>query len=109
MLKLLMVMTFIFSTSAFSADEALSPSPSAFEAELRALETDSLSLKTEELQMRNADAVTDVVSDEVGTRQAATLRSKDPALKQDNSDIDVIPAKEKKPSQIERERRVRSR
>ena len=103
MLKVLMLLTFLISTNAFSAE----PLASDFEAELRALETNQL--KTEELQMRNADAVTDVVSDEVGTGQASTVRSSSVL---DNSDIDLIPTSdfsEKKPSQVERERRVRSR
>lgn len=75
MLKTLLVFTFIFTTSAISAKAALPD----FEAELRALETNNL--KTEELQMANADAVTDVISDEVATGQAAVKRveEKNPA------------------------------
>lgn len=58
----------IFSVNAFCATD---PIPD-FEAELRALETNQL--KIEELQMANADAVTDVITDEVATAQAASLK-----------------------------------
>lgn len=61
----MLFLTFIFSSNAFSA---IAPLPD-FEAELRALE--SRQLQTEELQMANADAVTDVITDEVATGQAA--------------------------------------
>jgi ssRNA-specific RNase YbeY (16S rRNA maturation enzyme) len=76
-----------------------------FEAELRAIETNQL--KTEDLQMRNADAVTDVISDEVATGQAGILRKTVNTLDVDNSDTDVIvPQKEMIKS---KERRIRSR
>lgn len=65
----MLFLTFIFSTNAFCA---IAPAPD-FEAELRALETNQL--RAEELQMANADAVTDVITDEVATGQASTLRS----------------------------------
>lgn len=64
----MLFLTFIFSSNAFSAIAPVSD----FEAELRALETSQL--RTEELQMANADAVTDVISDEVATGQAAVVR-----------------------------------
>lgn len=68
MLKTMLFLTFMISTNAFSAIAPVSD----FEAELRALETNQL--RTEELQMANADAVTDVISDEVATGQAAVMR-----------------------------------
>lgn len=68
MLKTMLFLTFIFSSNAFSAIAPVSD----FEAELRALETSQL--RTEELQMANADAVTDVISDEVATGQASVMR-----------------------------------
>lgn len=74
-----------------------------FEAELRALETNQL--KTEELQMRNADAVTDVIIDEVVTGQAAVSRATVNTMEIDNSDTDVIVPKSPSP----RVRRIRSR
>lgn len=65
MLKTMLLLTFFISTNAFCS---IAPLPD-FEAELRALE--SSQIKAEELQMANADAVTDVISDEVTTGQAA--------------------------------------
>lgn len=73
MLKTMMFVTFILSTNAFSA---IAPLPD-FEAELRAMEAGQL--KTEELQMSNADAVTDVISDEVATGQASVLKPQEKA------------------------------
>lgn len=67
MFKTMLFLTFLISTNAFSAI-----APSDFEAELRALEMSQL--RTEELQMANADAVTDVISDEVAVGQAAVTR-----------------------------------
>lgn len=99
--KSLFLMTLIFSTGHAVAQESAYPN---FEAELKALERHEL--KTEELQMRNADAVTDLFTDEVGTGQAGIMRSSVNTLDTDNSDTDVIPKRvEVKP----RERRVRSR
>lgn len=75
MLKKILFLTFIFS---LSATAEVAPSPD-FEAELRALETNQL--KTEELQMRNVDAVSgifdgsDTVTDDVSTGQAAPLKA----------------------------------
>ena len=69
-----------------------------FEAELRALENNQL--ETEELQMRNADAVTDVITDEVATGQSGVL-------KEINTDTDETIMMTK--SQKERTRRIRSR
>ena len=69
----MLFLTFIFQANAFSA---IAPA-SDFEAELRALETSQL--RTEELQMANADAVTDVISDEVATGQASVLRPQEKA------------------------------
>ena len=64
----MLFLTFIFSMNAFCAIAPVSD----FEAELRALETSQL--KKEELQMAEADAVTDVILDEVATGQAAVLK-----------------------------------
>ncbi|QDK41575.1 hypothetical protein DOM21_08935 [Bacteriovorax stolpii] len=70
MLKKRLFLTFIISFGAFASE---APYPD-FEAELRALETNQL--KAEELQMRNVDAVTgvlsegDLISDDVSTGQA---------------------------------------
>lgn len=88
-------MTLFISASTFAQEN----SRLDFEAELRALENNQI--KTEELQMRNADAVTDVVSDEVATGLAAPVRK-------DLLDTEVKP-QEKTTSQQERTRRVRSR
>ena len=67
----MLFLTFIFSTKVICAIAPVSD----FEAELRALETRQL--KTEELQMAQADAVTDVILDEVTTKQAAVLKSQE--------------------------------
>lgn len=101
MLKNLLFIIFILSTSAtFSAESSYGD----FEAELRALETNQL--KSEELQMNQADAVTDVISDEVGTGQAGVLR---------NADLSEITTKSSEASSAKKDetsirtRRVRSR
>ena len=71
MFKTMLFLTFLISSNAFSAITPVSD----FEAELRALETSQL--RTEELQMANADAVTDVISDEVATGQASVLKQEE--------------------------------
>lgn len=103
MLKTMLFLTFILSTNAFSA---IAPMPD-FEAELRALETSQL--RTEELQMANADAVTDVISDEVATGQAAVMKPQEKAAstleKIDWSVDNSIP----EPTPTVKTRRIRSR
>ncbi len=74
MLKKTLFLTFILSAGVIASEAPYAD----FEAELRALETNQL--KTEELQMRNADAVTgvldgnDMLSDEVKSGQAGLLK-----------------------------------
>lgn len=99
MLKNLLFITFILSsTSAFCADGDFTD----FEAELRAMESGQL--KMEELQMNQADAVTDVITDEVATGQAAVMR---------NADLSEITDRQVKPATPKAEevraRRIRSR
>jgi hypothetical protein len=99
--KSLLLTLLLFSTGQVFAQEEAYPN---FEAELKAIENHQL--KTEELQMRNADAVTDLFTDEVGTGQAGIMRETVNTLDTDNSDTDVVPKRaESKP----RERRIRSR
>lgn len=99
----MLFLTFLISTNAFSS---IAPLPD-FEAELRALETSQL--KTEELQMANADAVTDVISDEVATGQASVVRPQErPATTLEKIDWSVdnsIP----EPTATVKTRRIRSR
>lgn len=99
MLKNLLFITFIL-TSAFS--QGALASYGDFEAELRALETNSL--KNDELVAKEPDAVTgvipDMISDEVATGQAATLR--------DSSDRSKIQEAKKEDPTV-RARRIRSR
>ena len=99
----MMLLTFLISTNALSS---IAPLPD-FEAELRALENSQL--KAEELQMANADAVTDVISDEVTTGQAALTRPLEksaPALEKIDWSVDnSIP----EPTAPVKTRRVRSR
>jgi len=99
----MLFLTFILSSNAFSS---IAPLPD-FEAELRAMETNQL--KTEELQMANADAVTDVISDEVATGQASVTRPQEkPASTLEKIDWTVdnsIP----EPTATLKTRRVRSR
>ena len=71
MLKTMVFLTIMIATNVFGAIAPVSD----FEAELRALETRQL--KTEELQMSQADAVTDVILDEVATGQASVLKTQD--------------------------------
>lgn len=99
----MLFLTFIFSTNAFSAIAPVSD----FEAELRALETNQL--KTEELQLANADAVTDVISDEVATGQAAIVKPELPA-KSTLEKIDwTVDNSTPEPTATVKTRRVRSR
>lgn len=99
MLKNLLFITFILSTtSAFCADGDYSD----FEAELKALETNQM--KAEELQMNQADAVTDVITDEVGTGQAGVLRDADLSELTERTPKDPPSKKEEV-----RARRIRSR
>lgn len=99
----MLFLTFILSSNAFSA---IAPLPD-FEAELRAMETNQL--KAEELQMANADAVTDVISDEVATGQAAVVRPQEkPSATLEKIDWSVdnsIP----EPTPPVKTRRIRSR
>lgn len=103
MLKTMLFLTFILSSNAFSA---IAPLPD-FEAELRALENHQI--QTEELQMANADAVTDVITDEVATGQAAVVKPQNKSnLKMEPIDWSVdnsIP----EPTATVNTRRVRSR
>ena len=71
MFKILLFITFIISTNAFSEDLGYG----GFEGELHALEAGQL--KAEELEIRNVDAVTGVVTDEVATGQAAVEKPKE--------------------------------
>lgn len=104
MLKTMLFLTFIFSTNAFSA---IAPLPD-FEAELRALETSQL--RTEELQMANADAVTDVISDEVATGQASVTRPKEALSKTTLEKIDwTVDNSIPEPTPTVKSRRIRSR
>lgn len=94
MLRKLLFLCLMIHTGAFAQDLTNLD----FEAELRALENNQL--KSEELMMKNIDAVVgveDVISDEVATGQAAPLKI--------NSDK----APEKNPSTSLRPRRIRSR
>jgi hypothetical protein len=104
MLKTMLFLTFMISTNAFSS---IAPMPD-FEAELRALETNQL--KTEELQMANADAVTDVISDEVATGQAAAVKPQEAPSKSTLEKIDwTVDNSIPEPTATVKTRRVRSR
>ena len=96
----ILIFTLLLSSANAISDEMAYPN---FEAELRALETNQL--KTEELQMRNADAVTDDITDEVVTGQASVSRATVNTFEIDNSDNDVIVPKSPAP----KARRIRSR
>ena len=74
---------------------------SDFEAELKLMEQGQL--KKEDLQMRNVDAVTDVISDEVATGQAALERK---SATDTDTDETIMMTKKVKEARI---RRVRSR
>lgn len=100
MMRNILIFSLLLTSANAISDEMPYPN---FEAELRALETNQL--KTEELQMRNADAVTDVITDEVVTGQAAVSRATVNTMEIDNSDTDVIVPKSPSP----RVRRIRSR
>lgn len=103
MLKTMLFLTFILSSNAFSA---IAPLPD-FEAELRALE--NRQIQTEELQMANADAVTDVITDEVATGQASVVKPQNKSnLKMEPIDWSVdnsIP----EPTTTVKTRRIRTR
>lgn len=101
MLKNLLIFTILISANAY-CDDLHYPD---FEAELRSLETNQI--KDEELLMNNADAVTDVVSDEITLGQAATLREKNKVSDKDFEAL--IDAEKKEQSSKTRTRRVRSR
>jgi hypothetical protein len=104
MLKTMLFLTLIFSTNAFSS---IAPLPD-FEAELRALETSQL--KTEELQMANADAVTDVISDEVATGQASVVKPQEMPSKTTLEKIDwTVDNSTPEPTPTVKTRRIRSR
>lgn len=94
----ILFLTFLFSCFGLQAQES---AISDFEAELRALESNQL--RAEEIQMMNVDAVTDVISDEVATGQAATVRPKNIV------NADEKPEKKEEPKSDLRVRRIRSR
>ena len=101
MIRNILIFTLIISSANAISDETPYPN---FEAELRALETNQL--KTEELQMRNADAVTDVIEDSVATGQAAISRATVNTMDiLGNSETDVVVPAPMAP----RVRRIRSR
>ncbi len=94
----ILFLTFLFSSFELQAQES---AISDFEAELRALESNQL--RAEEIQMMNVDAVTDVISDEVATGQAATVRPKNIV------NANEKPEKKEEPKSDLRVRRIRSR
>lgn len=93
----ILFLTFLFSLEVHAQDAGISD----FEAELRALESNQL--RAEEIQMMNVDAVTDVISDEVATGQAATVRPKNLV------NANEKPEKKEEPKSDLRVRRIRSR
>ncbi|MBY0414493.1 MAG: hypothetical protein K2Q18_10020 [Bdellovibrionales bacterium] len=101
MLRIILLFTLLLSTKAFSAE----PAYPDFEAELRALETNQMKeeIKESELMMNNADAVTDVISDEIKVGQAATLREKN---RLDDKDLEALSPKQEP---VVHKRRIRSR
>lgn len=99
-MKRFVIITFILSLTNVLNFEVSAQDFPDFEAELLALEKNQL--KTEELQMRNVDAVSDVITDEVATGQAGVL-------KQSPTDTDTDETIMMTKAQKERVRRVRSR
>lgn len=95
-----MIATFIFTLTAGLNYELHAQEFPNFEAELEALEKNQL--KTEESLMRNADAVTDVITDDVSTGQAGVL-------KESTTDTDTDESIMMTKAQKERVRRIRSR
>lgn len=96
MLKKLLLLSFLFSANAFSEELAVS----GFEEELRILETGQL--KAEELEIRNIDVVTGVISDEVSAQQSSV--QKEEIKHEMKEDI-----KEETKIQEAKKRRIRSR
>ena len=99
-MKRFVIITFILSLTNVLNFEVSAQDFPDFEAELLALEKNQL--KTEELQMRNVDAVSDVITDEVATGQAGVL-------KQSPTDTDTDETIMMTKAQKERVRRIRSR
>ena len=91
---LLLTFTFLLTTGLYAQEFP------DFEAELQAMENNNL--QTEELQMRQADAVTDVITDDVSTGQAGLEK-----MSSTNTDTDETILMTK--AQKERARRIRSR
>ena len=106
MFKTMLFLTFTISSNAYCAIAPVSD----FEAELRALETRQL--KTEELQMSEADAVTDVIMDEVAAGQASVLRTENPKAPKESTleKIDwTVDNSIPEPTAPVKNRRIRSR
>lgn len=99
-MKRIVIATFIFSLTAGLNFEVNAEDFPNFEAELQALEKNQL--QAEELQMRNVDAVTDVITDDVSTGQAGVLK---PSSTDTDTDETIMMTK----AQKERVRRIRSR
>ena len=97
--KILMTI-FIFSLTIALNVKANAQDLPDFESELQQLENNQL--QAEELQMRNVDAVTNVITDDVSTGQAGL--QKGPQAETD-TDETILMTKDQK----ERARRVRSR
>ncbi len=98
-MKRIVIATFIFSLTAGLNFEVRADEFPNFEAELQALEKNQL--QAEELQMRNVDAVTDVITDDVSTGQAGILK---PTTDTDTDETIMMTKAQK-----ERVRRIRSR
>ncbi|MBC7427567.1 MAG: hypothetical protein H7336_03080 [Bacteriovorax sp.] len=100
-MKRMLFATFIFSLTIGFSFETRAQNLPDFEAELKAMEKNQL--KSEELQMRNADAVTDVITDEVGNGQAAIERK---SATDTDTDETIMMTKKEKEARV---RRIRSR
>jgi hypothetical protein len=100
-MKRMLITTFIFTLTMGLNFKAHAEDYPDFEAELKSMEKSQL--KTEELQMRNADAVTDVISDEVATGQAGIEKK---SATDSDSDETIMLTKKQKEEHI---RRIRSR
>ena len=99
-MKKIVSITFILCLLTLQNIEARAQDFPDFEAELKALEKNQL--QTEELQMRNVDAVTDVITDDVSTGQAGVLKQ---SRADTDTDETIMMTKEQKA----RARRIRSR
>lgn len=93
---LLLTFTFLLTTGLYAQEFP------DFEAELQAMENNNL--QTEELQMRQADAVTDVITDDVSTGQAGVEK-----MSSTDTDTDTDETILMTKAQKERARRIRSR